>query len=349
MAGALAIAIVAALIGSVAQRTAAAASTGGVRHTYSSLRARSVPQPPAYDCPRQSDAVRSAAPGRGKTVALTFDDGPGASTAALIDILLHRHVTATFFNLGMREPANSTKVRTESRDGFALGDHTWDHRDLTGLDAAGQAREMDTARRRNASLTGHYTCLLRPPFGKYDGTTIRLARARHLAVWTWSVDTEDWKAAGSSAASWVNRIVARAEAGGTQNHPVVLMHNQTGGNPATVLALPRIIRYYRTHGYRFVDLNGNTGRPVVSAMSVSSGSVRGGYSLVLRGTNFRRVTAVRFGAVAGRGVAVTSATRLRVTVPAHRSGTVTVTVQTADHGDSAASAVVRFRFVAPAA
>ena len=42
-------------------------------------------------------------------------------------------------------------------------------------------------------------------------------------------------------------------------HPVVLMHNQPAGNPATVLALPAIIRFFRDHGYSFVDLLGRTG------------------------------------------------------------------------------------------
>ena len=42
--------------------------------------------------------------------------------------------------------------------------------------------------------------------------------------------------------------------GGALRHPVVLMHNQPTGNPATVAALPVIIRFFRSHGYRFVRL-----------------------------------------------------------------------------------------------
>jgi hypothetical protein len=42
-------------------------------------------------------------------------------------------------------------------------------------------------------------------------------------------------------------------------HPVVLMHNQPAGNPATVRALPAIIRYFRSQGYTIVDLLGRTG------------------------------------------------------------------------------------------
>ncbi|HET6878296.1 MAG TPA: polysaccharide deacetylase family protein, partial [Jatrophihabitans sp.] len=265
--------------------------------------------------------------------------------AALIGILRRAHVTASFFNLGSNEIADAAAVRIETRDGFALGDHTWDHSDLSQLDAAGQAREIDRARVAEARISGHYTCLLRPPFGDYDATTLRLAAERHLAVRTWSVDPEDWKAAGVATPYWVHRIVARAEAGGTQRHPVVLLHNQTGGNPATVLALPHIIRYYRSHGYRFVDLNGNTGRPTVSRLSATTGSTTGGYRLVIRGANFRRVTGVRFGVVGVPAFTIRSPGRLVVTVPSHHRGRVMITVRTADHGDTPATAAARFRFV----
>ena len=58
----------------------------------------------------------------------------------------------------------------------------------------------------------------------------------------------------------MNRIIALAEKeGGALQHPAVLMHNQPAGNPATVLALPTIINFFRGHGYTFVNLVGNTG------------------------------------------------------------------------------------------
>ena len=58
----------------------------------------------------------------------------------------------------------------------------------------------------------------------------------------------------------MNRIISLAEQeGGVLSHPVVLMHNQPAGNPATVLALPKIIKYFQARGYTFVDLYGRTG------------------------------------------------------------------------------------------
>jgi peptidoglycan/xylan/chitin deacetylase (PgdA/CDA1 family) len=210
-------------------------------------------------CPAAPSGVYSAAPGSGKTVALTFDDGPGKSTAQILSILSSAGVTATFFNLGQNAAAQPSQVRYEAQLGFMLGNHTWDHPAMTTLTASAQGTEMDRATAEQTSLTGMPPCAFRPPGGSYNTTTRSLAQQRHMKFWTWSVDTEDWKANGSSSSYWVNRIITLAEKGGSQSHPVVLMHSQPAGNPATVLALPTIINFYRSRGYAFADLLGRTG------------------------------------------------------------------------------------------
>jgi peptidoglycan/xylan/chitin deacetylase (PgdA/CDA1 family) len=210
-------------------------------------------------CPAAPYGVYSAAPCGGRTVALTFDDGPGASTARILSVLKSAGLTATFFNLGQNAAAQSQQVRSEAQQGFMLGNHTWDHPNMTTLSASAQGTEMDRATAEQASLTGMPPCAFRPPGGSYNATTESLAQQRRMKFWTWSVDTEDWKANGSSSSYWVNRIISLAEQGASQQHPVVLMHNQPAGNPATVLALPTIINFYRAKGYAFVDLLGRTG------------------------------------------------------------------------------------------
>ena len=206
-------------------------------------------------CPRASYGPHFYAPGRRRTVALTFDDGPGRSTARILSILRKYRVPATFFNIGENEAARRKLVREEHRDGFALGNHTWNHPDMTGLSGREQAAEMDRTITEQRSIVSVAPCVYRPPYGTYNRTTLRLAQHRRMAVWLWSVDTEDWKAAGSGSPFWVHRIVRLAEnEGRRQAHPVVLMHNQPSGNPATVSALPTVIRYFRVHGYHFVKL-----------------------------------------------------------------------------------------------
>jgi peptidoglycan/xylan/chitin deacetylase (PgdA/CDA1 family) len=211
-------------------------------------------------CPAAPYGAKSSAPGSGKTVALTFDDGPGASAASILSILGAYGVPATFFNIGQNMAARPSLVRQEASTGYMLANHTWDHKNMAGLSASAQGTEMDRATAEQVSLTGVQPCAFRPPGGNYNSTPLSLAQQRRMTFWTWSVDTEDWKANGSSSAYWVNRIISLAEKGGALQHPVVLMHNQPVGNPATVLALPTIIKYFRSRGYTFVDLLGRTQR-----------------------------------------------------------------------------------------
>jgi peptidoglycan/xylan/chitin deacetylase (PgdA/CDA1 family) len=213
----------------------------------------------ATSCPAVGSGVNHSAPGSGKTVALTFDDGPGVSTAAIEQILQNAGVTATFFNIGINQTVRPALVQDEAARGFLLGNHTWGHPDMSTLSSSDQASEMDRTTAEQISLVGSAPCFFRPPYGAYNGTTLSLAQARNMGVWNWSVDTEDWKANGSGDASWVNRIISLAEAGRSQTNPVVLMHNSPAGNPATVSALPTIISYYRDRGYTFVDLAGRVG------------------------------------------------------------------------------------------
>jgi peptidoglycan-N-acetylglucosamine deacetylase len=221
-------------------------------------------------CPAAPYGARSSAPGSGKTVALTFDDGPGPSTAGILSTLASYRVPATFFNLGQNMAARPALVRQEASAGYMLANHTWDHPNMTKQSASAQANEMDRASTEQKTLAGIAPCAFRPPGGNYNSTTLSLAQQRRMTFWTWSVDTEDWKANGSSASSWVNRIISLAESqGGVQQHPVVLMHNAPSGDPATVLALPAIIRYFRDHGYTFVDLYGRTSVLTTDVAAVS--------------------------------------------------------------------------------
>ena len=205
-------------------------------------------------CPAAPYGPLLYAPGGSKTVALTFDDGPGRSTAAILAILARYQVTATFFNIGEAMATRPWLVRDEVKAGYAMGDHTWNHMDLVTMSAAAQAAELSRASAEQRAIAGTVPCAFRPPYGEYDAVTLRLAQQLRMGVWMWSVDTEDWMANGSDSPYWVHRIIGLAEQGGALAHPVVLMHNARPGDPATVTALPAIIQFFRAHGYRFVAL-----------------------------------------------------------------------------------------------
>ena len=83
--------------------------------------------------------------GSAKTVALTFDDGPGPSTQGIISVLRRYGVTATFFNIGQNAAAYPALVRAEATGGYLVGNHTWNHPNMTTLSSSAQAAQLNEA------------------------------------------------------------------------------------------------------------------------------------------------------------------------------------------------------------
>lgn len=134
-------------------------------------------------CPAPAGGALSQAPdipGGNKTVALTFDDGPGPSSSAILSILESFGVRATFFNIGLSETRWPAEVRAEAAAGYLIGDHTGDHPQMTALSAVAQAAEMDRVIQEQQSLVGSSPCVFRPPYGDYNSTTLSLAHERHM-------------------------------------------------------------------------------------------------------------------------------------------------------------------------
>lgn len=78
--------------------------------------------------------------------------------------------------------------------------------------------------------------------------------------------------------------------------------------------------------------------PTVTNVSPSSGTVNGGTSVTITGTNFTGATVVTFGGMNASSFSVTNATTITATTPAKPAGAVTVAVTTAGGTGSLASA-----------
>jgi hypothetical protein len=68
--------------------------------------------------------------------------------------------------------------------------------------------------------------------------------------------------------------------------------------------------------------------PAVTAVSPATGPASGGTTVTINGTGFTGTTKVSFGAHAGTGVTVVSATEITAVSPAHAAGKVNVKVTT---------------------
>ena len=84
--------------------------------------------------------------------------------------------------------------------------------------------------------------------------------------------------------------------------------------------------------------------PVVTGISPTSGPLASGTSVIITGTGFASVTAVKFGSTAAIGYTVNSGTQITATSPAGSAGTVDVTVAVAA-GTSATGAADKFTYV----
>jgi peptidoglycan/xylan/chitin deacetylase (PgdA/CDA1 family) len=184
---------------------------------------------------------------RRKEVALTFDDGPGPSTPALLRYLVSNRVPATFFLVGRAIGEHPEMVRQESEAGFTLGTHTDSHARLASKTPADQQREILTGADRITRFTGHAVRLFRPPYGAFDANTLSILRAERMLMVLWSVDTRDFSAKGD--ASIVSSTIAGSRAGA-----VVLLHDGPGPRPQTLKAVRRIVTTLRRKGYRLVSL-----------------------------------------------------------------------------------------------
>ena len=103
--------------------------------------------------------------GRNKPyVALTFDDGPGPSTAQAVRTLAALQVPATFFLIGKQVTPFRETVALEARDN-AVGNHTFHHVQLTALSLVDAGHEIADTSKAITAITHQPVRLLRPPLG----------------------------------------------------------------------------------------------------------------------------------------------------------------------------------------
>ncbi|MBD2868929.1 polysaccharide deacetylase family protein [Paenibacillus sp. IB182493] len=182
-----------------------------------------------------------------KLVALTFDDGPDKNyTTAILDILKEKGVTATFFVVGQQVKKNPDVLKRIADEGHAVGNHSYNHKDLSKLNKQQILEEMSTSDAVIEDALGFTPTLFRAPYGAVSDTLKNVLKANKRELIGWSVDTRDW--AGTSPADMREMIRKETEPGG-----IILMHSFGGKNiKHTVEALPGIIDDLAEMGYTFV-------------------------------------------------------------------------------------------------
>ncbi len=182
-----------------------------------------------------------------REVALTFDDGPGPYTPAVIAVLEREHVPATFFEVGVMERYFHASTAAIVAHGWPIGDHTESHAPMSELKPFEQQAELLEQTAAIGDSGAPFPRLFRPPYGLWDKATLRLLKKYGMLMVLWSVDTDDYEMPG------VKAIVQRAVRGARPG-AIILLHDAGGNRSETVAALPKIIRGLRRRGYKLVTV-----------------------------------------------------------------------------------------------
>ncbi|MEU5888532.1 polysaccharide deacetylase family protein [Streptomyces sp. NPDC047461] len=184
-------------------------------------------------------------------VGLTFDDGPGSGTTALLNSLTQNGLRATMFNQGQYAAANPSLVRAQVSAGMWVGNHSYTHPHLTQQSQATVDSEISRTQQAIANAGGGTPKLFRPPYGETNATVKAVAARYGLTEIIWNVDSQDWNNASTDA------IVAAA--GRLTNGQVILMHDWPANTRA---AIPRIAQTLAAKGLCSGMISPTTGRAV---------------------------------------------------------------------------------------
>ncbi|GEP23868.1 polysaccharide deacetylase family protein [Lentilactobacillus diolivorans] len=201
--------------------------------------------------PKKYDYVKPKTTNR-KVVSLTFDDGPDPTlTPKLLKILKRYNVHATFFEVG----SSVIKYPSISRDvlkyGNQIGNHSWNHPQLTTLTTAKAQRQIALTDAAVYKATGTIPAYIRPPYGAINS---RVANLFDRPIIQWSVDSRDW--------SYLNAKKTESHVlSTTRNGSIILMHDI---HPTSIAAVPTIIRTLKKRGYTFVSLPTLNQKPLLS-------------------------------------------------------------------------------------
>lgn len=180
-----------------------------------------------------------------KYIALTFDDGPNATTTnEVIDKLEKYGIVASFFLIGNNIDDESAKAVKRAYDlGCEIDNHSRTHSNMTELSAEEIKAEYDYTDGKVYEITGEHTKFFRPPY---------------IAVHQIMFDNIDAPfIAGIGANDWEDRVTAEMRARmilkQAKDGDIILLHDAEG-NSMTVEALDTIIPELQKQGYKFVTV-----------------------------------------------------------------------------------------------
>ncbi|MFF3561455.1 polysaccharide deacetylase family protein [Streptomyces sp. NPDC002574] len=197
---------------------------------------------------RVDQSIQHGAEGGGKSVALTFDDGPDPTwTPKVLQVLAAHHAKATFCEIGPNATAHPDLVKKITAAGHRLCDHSVHHDEAgSGKSADYNRHEILDAQQEISRAAGHGDPVwyYRAPGGDFSPAIRAIAAGHGLRPLGWTVDSEDWRRPGVD--SILKNVNTELKPGG-----IILMHDGGGDRSQTVQALGTLLDRLDADGYSY--------------------------------------------------------------------------------------------------
>lgn len=181
--------------------------------------------------------------GRGRTMVLTFDDGPDPRyTPSILSTLRKYDVRAMFFVCGEMAFDNKGLLGEMADDGHVVGNHTWTHPLLTQLSRSAIHSEIERTCEVIDDAYGEPPVWFRAPYGAWNRATFQIGAELGMEPMAWTVDSLDWTTPGTGT------IVDRVESGAAPG-VVILSHDAGGDRSQSVRALREYLPQLLDSGY----------------------------------------------------------------------------------------------------
>jgi peptidoglycan/xylan/chitin deacetylase (PgdA/CDA1 family) len=196
--------------------------------------------------PSQTAADHPVDCSKDKCVALTFDDGPGPFTDRLVSVLTDAGAKATFFMIGNKVAADPDGAKRVAEAGMEIGNHTWEHPNMTTIPAQYVPAQLSRAQEAIAAATGVTPNIWRPPGGLTNASVDAIAAKDGLAGILWDVIPFDWINDSDTGATRY-MLMTQVKPGS-----VVLFHDTYS---STVDLVEQFIPVLKANGYHLVTVS----------------------------------------------------------------------------------------------
>ena len=214
---------------------------------------------------RTVKVVKETPEGEGKTIYLTFDDGPSRSvTPKLLDMLKEENVKATFFVINHSKELDYL-IKREDDEGHTVALHSYSHNYKKVYSSVEDYfADLYAIQNKVYKIINKKPTIIRFPGGVSNTISRRYSEGimtlldketnnKGFTYFDWNISSGDASGGRISASKISNNVIKSLK----YNRNIVLLHDFEN-NTGAIEGVREIIKYGKSHGYTFKAITKNT-------------------------------------------------------------------------------------------